>query len=79
MIYLYSKPMCSACMERKEELHKQGLVFIERDSGRILAPLDDIDKEAVIQISMQGKAITNIELPVEIEINKKEIFHDRNS
>jgi arsenate reductase-like glutaredoxin family protein len=70
MIYIYSKEMCGACMNRKEELNKQGIEFEERGGQRILEPEDEIDHEMFLKIAMSGKALTPLELPQEIEIEK---------
>lgn len=68
MIYLYSKPMCGACVERKNQLVHDNTPFEERSGNRILEPEDEIDHEMFLKLAMSGKAVSPLELPQEIEI-----------
>ncbi len=69
MIYIYVKPMCSACIKLKKELTDKGTEFTERDGDRLanLSEYDDIDKEVILQLAMEGKGVTNFEFPVMID------------
>jgi hypothetical protein len=68
MIFLYSKPMCSACIVRKKSLDDAGIPYEDRDGQRILEPEDEVDHEMFLKIAMSGRALTPLELPQEIEI-----------
>lgn len=61
MVYLYGNDDCPKCRVKEKELTETGIAFEKRDSSRIKAPEDDIDREALIVASMQ-----NMELPVVI-------------
>ena len=54
---------CPLCKKVKEDYKKRGIVYIEREASRIKSPIDEIDREAFVQASMQ-----NMELPVEVNI-----------
>jgi len=68
MIYLYSKEMCGACEAREKELKEAGIPFEKREGERILDPVDEIDHEMFIKLAMDGKAVSPLSLPQEIEI-----------
>ncbi len=64
MKYIYTKDMCSACVELKEKYKAKGTEYIERDAVRLEAPgndVDDIDKMAFAQLANQ-----NMDFPVEV-------------
>lgn len=50
-------------MALKEKYDCECIEYQERDSARIKSPEDDIDREALVQASMQ-----NMELPVEVDM-----------
>lgn len=62
--YLYTQDNCLLCKKVKEDYEKRGIIYIEREASRIKSPIDEIDREALIQASMQ-----NMELPVEVNID----------
>ncbi len=68
MIYIYVKPMCSACIELKKKLTDKGTEFTERDGARLanLSEYDEIDKEVILQLAMEGKGVNNFEFPISI-------------
>lgn len=68
MKYIYTKPMCGACIELKEKYRSEGIQFEERKAERILQPEDEIDKEAFIKIAQSGANPTQPELPVEVDV-----------
>jgi hypothetical protein len=64
--YIYSLPMCSACVALKEKHKKEGVKFVERDGTRLTDPnkdWDEIDEEGRVQLAIQ-----NDTFPVEIDI-----------
>jgi hypothetical protein len=61
MRYLYTEDNCPACVSKKSFYKTMGYLYTERPASRIKAPEDEIDREALIQASMQ-----NMELPVEV-------------
>lgn len=63
--YLYTQDNCPLCKKVKEGYEKRGVVYIEREVSRIKSPIDEIDREAFVQVSMQ-----NMELPVEANIDE---------
>lgn len=66
MIYLYSKPMCSACIAQKKEYEENGIEYKERDADRLATTpdnLDEVDREAHVKLNMQ-----NMKLPVIVEM-----------
>ena len=63
--YLYTQENCSLCKKVKEDFEKRGIIYVEREASRIKSPIDEIDREALIQASMQ-----NMSLPVEINIDE---------
>ncbi|MDR4508825.1 MAG: hypothetical protein MRJ65_11425 [Candidatus Brocadiaceae bacterium] len=62
MKYIYTAQDCPKCETVKENYRTKGVQFIERNAERIKQPEDEIDREALIQASLQ-----NMELPVEVE------------
>jgi len=62
MRYIYTAHDCPKCESLKEKYRTEGVRFVERSADRIKQPEDDIDREALVQASLQ-----NMELPVEIE------------
>ncbi|GIK15006.1 MAG: hypothetical protein BroJett002_37130 [Candidatus Brocadia sinica] len=77
MIYLYTNSNCPKCEKLKEKYRLENTQYVERDASRIKTPEDEIDREALIQASLQ-----NMELPVIIDMDKdvkniaKEYFQD---
>lgn len=63
--YLYTQENCPLCKKVKEDYEKRGIIYIEREASRIKSPIDEIDREALIQASMQ-----NMSLPVEVNIDE---------
>ncbi|MCF6157568.1 MAG: hypothetical protein E3K32_03125 [wastewater metagenome] len=63
MKYIYTAESCPKCESLKKKYAVEGIQFIERDASRIKLPEDEIDREALVQASMQ-----NMELPVEVDI-----------
>lgn len=63
MKYIYSAEGCSKCKVLKDKYNVAGIVFEERSADRIKSPVDEIDREALIQASIQ-----NMALPVEVEM-----------
>lgn len=62
--YLYTQENCPLCKKVKEDYEKKGIIYIEREARRIKFPIDEIDREALIQASMQ-----NMSFPVEVNID----------
>lgn len=65
MLYLYTNSNCPKCEKLKEKYRLENTQYIERDASRIKTPEDEIDREALIQASMQ-----NLILPVIVEVNR---------
>lgn len=63
MKYIYTVDNCVKCDSLKSELYDTGEYFEERDADRLKRPEDGIDREALIQASMQ-----NMELPVVVDV-----------
>lgn len=63
MKYIYTSNECPKCDNLKKRYNEFGIPFVERLADRIKSPEDDIDREALIQASIQ-----NMELPVEVEV-----------
>jgi arsenate reductase-like glutaredoxin family protein len=63
MIYLYSNEGCSRCKVQKKLYEKAGTPYIERHADRLKFPEDEIDREALIEGSMN-----NMLLPIIVEI-----------
>lgn len=57
--YIYTMENCPNCVKLKEKYKKEGIEFEERSADRIKVQQDDIDKEALIEASMN-----NMTLPV---------------
>lgn len=57
--YIYTSENCPKCHKQIAEWKSQGIQFEERSADRIKILEDEIDREALIQASMQ-----NMELPV---------------
>ena len=66
MYFVYTKEDCPACEKVKSKLTAEGTKFVERDASRLRSLEDEIDKEALVEASMQ-----NMELPVVVEIYGK--------
>lgn len=62
MIYIYSSDLCPKCEAAKNKYAAQNIPYEERSADRIKAPEDEIDRDALIQASLQ-----NMELPVIVE------------
>ena len=62
MKYIYTAENCPKCEILKKKYRAEGVLFAERNADRIKQPEDEIDREALVQASMQ-----NMELPVEID------------
>ncbi|MDP2683612.1 MAG: hypothetical protein Q8P20_01020 [bacterium] len=62
MIYVYTNATCPKCDVLKIQLKERGDAYIERSADRLKNPQDEIDREALIEASMQ-----NMTLPVMIE------------
>ena len=62
MKYVYTAPDCPKCESLKRKYKAEGVRFVERSADRIKQPEDDIDRDALVQASMQ-----NMELPVEVD------------
>ena len=63
MKYIYTAEDCPKCASLKKKYKTEGVRFVERSADRIKQPEDEIDREALVQASMQ-----NMELPVEVDI-----------
>ncbi|MFO0793705.1 MAG: hypothetical protein U0586_06550 [Candidatus Brocadiaceae bacterium] len=63
MKYIYTASDCPKCETLKKKYRVEGIRFVERNADRIKQPEDEIDREALIQASMQ-----NMELPVEVDM-----------
>ena len=63
MKYIYTESGCQKCVELKEQLKKDKIIYIERHSSRIKSPEDEADREALIQASMQ-----NLLIPVIVDL-----------
>lgn len=68
MKYIYTESECQKCIELKEQLKKDKIIYIERHSSRIKSPEDEADREALIQASMQ-----NMILPVVVDLEPNEL------
>lgn len=66
MIFIYTQENCPACEKLKSKLTTEGTKFVERDASRLKSLEDGIDKEALVEASMQ-----NMELPVVVEMHDK--------
>jgi len=64
--YIYTKPMCGACIELKKSLDLQGIKYEERSAARLEFPEDEVDREAFLEeVVMRGKDPKAITLPIE--------------
>lgn len=63
MKYIYTAEDCPKCEVLKKRYKTEGVRFEERSANRIKQPEDEIDREALVQASMQ-----NMELPVEVDM-----------
>ena len=63
MKYIYTAEDCPKCKILKTKYKTEGVRFEERSADRIKQPEDEIDREALVQASMQ-----NMELPVEVDV-----------
>ncbi len=66
MKYIYTKPMCSACVKLKQAYDTQGVEYVERDADRLKNPMDDVDE--IDKIAFTQLAMQNMTLPVEVEM-----------
>ena len=66
MKYIYTESDCPKCVELKEQLKKDKIIYIERHSSRIKSPEDEADREALIQASMQ-----NLLIPVVVDLESQ--------
>ena len=64
--YLYTQDTCPLCKKVKEDYERRGIIYIEREASRIKSPIDEVDREAFVQASMQ-----NMELPVKVNYEDK--------
>lgn len=62
MIYLYTTDNCCNCESLKQEYKTKNIQYVERSADRIKSPVDEIDREALINASMN-----NMELPVIVD------------
>ena len=63
MKYIYTAEACPKCESLKKKYKANGVRYEERSADRIKQPEDEIDREALVQASMQ-----NMELPVEVDM-----------
>ncbi len=69
MKYIYTKDLCSACINLKRGYDADGVVYKERDANRLVEPLDEIDHEMFLKLAQTGKNPAQPELPVEIDVD----------
>jgi len=62
MIYVYTADNCLKCEKLKAELKANGSIFQERSADRIKSPIDEIDREAMVEASFM-----NMSLPIMVE------------
>ena len=65
MKYIYTMPMCGACLKLKKKYIRDGVKYIERDGKRLTDPpgdIDNIDRDAMMRLSMN-----NMVFPIEVE------------
>lgn len=60
--YIYTQEDCPKCEELEMKLLTEGTPFVTRDAVRLKNPADEVDREGLIEASMQ-----NMELPVLVE------------
>jgi len=63
MKYIYTSNNCWKCEALKTKFIGEGVDFEERPSERLTKVEDEVDREALVQASLQ-----NMELPVEIDV-----------
>lgn len=63
MLYIYTSDNCPKCEKQKKTWKENNVIFEERDASRIRQIQDEIDKEALVQASIQ-----NMVLPVIVEM-----------
>jgi len=61
--YIYTAENCQKCETLKKKYRVEGVRFVERNADRIKQPEDEIDREALVQASIQ-----NMELTVEVDM-----------
>ena len=62
-MYIYTAENCPKCDALKRQLREVGKnMYVERSADRIKAPVDKIDRDALIEASMN-----NMTLPVIVE------------
>lgn len=72
-VYIYTADDCPKCVKLKKEFTEKGIAFEERSADRIKNQQDYIDKEALIEASMN-----NMELPVVVTMDCiEEIWKER--
>lgn len=64
MKYIYTAENCPKCLIQKEKWNEKGIKYEERDASRLKNPIDNIDKEALVE-----SAMTNDVLPVIVEMD----------
>jgi hypothetical protein len=63
---IYTRDMCSACVELKERYNLQDIRYEERNADRLEQPQDEIDIQAFIEeVVMKNIDPKNITLPLE--------------
>ena len=62
MFYIFTQEECPKCESLKMKLKEDGQEYVERDATRLKNPADEIDREGLIEASMN-----NMELPVIVE------------
>lgn len=60
--YIFTQEDCPKCEKWKQEMADNGQEYIERDAARLKNPVDEIDREGLIEASMR-----NMELPVVVQ------------
>ena len=64
MYYIFTHEECPKCESLKIKLKEHGHEYVERDTARLKNPEDEIDKEALVEASLQ-----NMTVPVVVEIH----------
>ena len=54
MKYIYTSENCPKCDKLKKKYKSDGVQFVERNADRIKQPDDEVDREALVQASMQN-------------------------
>jgi len=60
--YIFTQEDCPKCESLKIKLTTDGVEYTERDAARLKNPIDEIDREGLIEASM-----CNMELPIIVE------------